>query len=493
MSAGSCFGLKKIVCIALSAYSLVLWSDPAFAAFRGRKSHLSKATWVGKILTTGGTCTAGVGNFTGGWCYGGTSDTTAGSGNGMFNFATGVAVDAKNDNFFVADTQNNRIQKFVLSTGAFVGWIGKIKTTGGTCTAGVGNFTGGWCSGGTSETANTGIGNGMFNLPYGIAVDSANNFLYIADSANHRIQKFVLSTGAFVGWVGRIAVGGGTCTAGVGNFTGGWCSGGSSGTGTGNGMFNAAYHLAIDVPNDLMYVPDGNNHRIQKFTLSTGAFVGWLGRQTANGGTCTAGSGNFTGGWCSGSTGQTGTGNGMFNTPVSVELDTLNNVMLVSDANNSRIQKFTLSTGVFVGWLGKISATGGTCNAGANLFTGGWCSGGTSTSGTGDGMFNATGDMAINVGGNALYVNDRLNGRIEKFVLSTGAFIGWIGKIATTGGSCTTGANLFSAGWCQGGTSTTGTGDGMLWIQFGLDFDFATNSLLIGDTILNRVTRISSF
>ena len=69
-----------------------------------------------------------------------------------------VATDA-NGNVYVADTNNNRIQKFDPS----------------------GTFVAAW---GTS-----GSGNGQFAGPTGVAADASGN-VYVADQSNNRIQKF---------------------------------------------------------------------------------------------------------------------------------------------------------------------------------------------------------------------------------------------------------------------------------------------------------------
>src|SRR5438876_1123667 len=90
----------------------------------------------------------------------GTSLTTGrslGSGPGQFRGADGVAVD-RNGNVFVADTDNERIQKF---------------DNGGT-------FLTTWGSAGT--------GPGQFNVPR-VAVDGSGN-VFVADAFNNRIQKF---------------------------------------------------------------------------------------------------------------------------------------------------------------------------------------------------------------------------------------------------------------------------------------------------------------
>ena len=81
-----------------------------------------------------------------------------GSGDSQLNNPEGIALDSLG-NIYVADTSNNRVQKF-NSAGVF-----QLKF-------------------GTS-----GSGNGQFSSPIGIALDSLGN-IYVADTNNHRVQKF---------------------------------------------------------------------------------------------------------------------------------------------------------------------------------------------------------------------------------------------------------------------------------------------------------------
>ena len=70
----------------------------------------------------------------------------------------GVALD-RPGNIYVADTENNRIQKFTAD--------GFLITTWGT----------------------QGSGNSQFKNPSGVAVDAAGN-IYVTDTDNYRVQKF---------------------------------------------------------------------------------------------------------------------------------------------------------------------------------------------------------------------------------------------------------------------------------------------------------------
>ena len=132
----------------------------------------------------------------------------------------------------------------------------------------------------TSGTVFAGSLSGTFDSPEGVAVDPAGGYFYVADSQNSRIEKFNLSTGAFVGAIGGLIGSTGTCP--VTGAASGWCTGGLFSPGTASGEFGNVYYtdnlrLAIDPTHGLLYVSDGGNDRVEKFALSTGAFEGSLG------------------------------------------------------------------------------------------------------------------------------------------------------------------------------------------------------------------------
>ena len=83
---------------------------------------------------------------------------TYGTGDGQFLSPHGVAV-ASDGSVYVADSENNRIQRFT-SAGVFV-----------------------------SQWGNEGTGDGQFLSPWGVAVASDGS-VYVADTGNNRIQKF---------------------------------------------------------------------------------------------------------------------------------------------------------------------------------------------------------------------------------------------------------------------------------------------------------------
>jgi DNA-binding beta-propeller fold protein YncE len=91
-----------------------------------------------------------------------------------------------------------------------------------------------------TKWGNSTDGQGEFSNPQGVATDSSGN-VYVADTWNHRIQKFDPSGGFITKW-------------------------GSSGAS--NGQFISPLGVAID-SSGKVYVADSGNNRIQKFGDTT--------------------------------------------------------------------------------------------------------------------------------------------------------------------------------------------------------------------------------
>lgn len=281
-----------------------------------------------------------------------------GGGAGQFDFPNGIDVDMTG-NVYVSDWNNNRVQKFTssggfltewgssgLADGLFAGPIGLAVDNLGNIYVADGNnhriqkfdsngtFLTKWGRNGGDGTS--GSGDGEFQFPFDVAVDSSGN-IYVAEFMNARVQKFT-SSGVFITKWGANGGDGTTGTAdgefmeprGIAVDTGGnvyvtdfilnriqkfdssgvfllkWGSSGS-----GNGQFDGPNHLEVD-GNDNVYVPDSDNDRIQKFSSS----------------------GTFLAKW-----GSVGSSAGEFIQPISVAIDSSGNVYVV-DLGNHRIQKF---------------------------------------------------------------------------------------------------------------------------------------------------------
>jgi hypothetical protein len=275
-------------------------------------------TW-GKTVnmtTSANLCTAASLNT----CQAGSNTTALG---GEFNSPTDVATDAGN-NVYVADQSNNRIQRF-NSLGTFERTWGKgvnMTTGGNLCTAASLN---------TCQAGSTGPLGGEFIAAFGIATDAGSN-VYVADTFNHRIQKFD-SFGTFDRTWGKgvnMTTGGNLCTAASLNT----CKAGS--TGPLGGELNTPDGVATDAAGNV-YVADTFNHRIQKFD-SVGTWDRAWGRNVDSVAPglgfeiCT------TAGSCKAADASTGLG-GDLKTPTDVAADAGGSVY-VADAFNQRIQKF---------------------------------------------------------------------------------------------------------------------------------------------------------
>ncbi|MFC1616656.1 carboxypeptidase regulatory-like domain-containing protein [Candidatus Margulisiibacteriota bacterium] len=93
---------------------------------------------------------------------------SSGTGNAEFENTYGVGADSAGD-IYISDANNNRVQKF-RADGTFVAKWGKNDGNG-----------------------DSGDGDGEFNYPEGIAVDSEDN-IYVIDNSNDRVQVFSGST-----------------------------------------------------------------------------------------------------------------------------------------------------------------------------------------------------------------------------------------------------------------------------------------------------------
>ncbi|HEY5195238.1 MAG TPA: 6-bladed beta-propeller [Solirubrobacteraceae bacterium] len=240
-----------------------------------------------------------------------------GTGEKQFIGPWGIAIDPRNNNVYVSDQANNRVEE-LSSTGAFIkmfGWgVGKAaKAEFEICTT--------ECKAGTAGT-----GNGQFSVMAGLAVDASGN-VWVADFGNNRVQEFN-EKGEYArkfGTVGKgaeqfegplnIAVYGSDLyitdyhNNRVQEFT-------TSGAhvkvfgeaGSENGKFSNPYGIAVDPRNGNVYVVDSANHRVQQFS-SAGSFTTKFG--------------------------SSGTGSGQFTTPTGIAIGLSGGIYVVDNGTNS--------------------------------------------------------------------------------------------------------------------------------------------------------------
>jgi hypothetical protein len=144
-----------------------------------------------------------------------------GLSNGNFKSPSSVTVDSA-DNVYVADTGNNRIQKF-SENGTFITKWGEYGTA-----------------------------NGSFSRPFGVVADPAGN-VYVADTGNNRIQKFS-GNGTFITDLGKYGIN--------------------------SGNFKSPSSVTVDSAGNV-YVADTGNNRIQKFS-ENGTFITKWGKYGSN-------------------------------------------------------------------------------------------------------------------------------------------------------------------------------------------------------------------
>jgi sugar lactone lactonase YvrE len=234
---------------------------------------------------------------------------------------------------YVADSLNNTIRK-ITSTGVVTTFAGSAGVTGS--------------ADGTGSAA-------QFNLPRGVALDSAHNVLYVVDGQNHTIRKITIP-GAVV-----------TTLAG---------QAGTPGYADGNGtaaQFNTPRGVAVDSAGNV-YVADTFNHTIRKIDSSGNVttFAGLAGH---------AGQADGTGGAA------------RFRQPRGVAVDSAGNVY-VGDSANESIRKIT-PAGVVTTLAGSPDGNSG------------------SADGTGSAaLFNFPYGVAVDTSGN-VYVADSSNNTIR--------------------------------------------------------------------------------
>lgn len=191
-----------------------------------------------------------------------------------------------------------------------------------------------------NQWGGAGQGDGQLSLPQGLALDSSDNF-YIADTGNYRVQKWD-SSGSYVSQFGTY--------------------------GSGDGQFEWPVAVAVDSAGNI-YVLDNSRNRVQKFDSNGNYLLQW---------------------------GTLGSADGEFNGPYDLAIDS-SDQLYVADGYNNRIQKFD--------------------SAGNHLLSWG-------TSGSGDGQFDWPTAVAVDSNGN-VYVADTNNSRAQKFDSNGGYLTQW--------------------------------------------------------------------
>ncbi len=294
--------------------------------------------------------------------------------------------------------------------------------------------------GDTDGTSWTGAvaGTALFRSPRGIVVDPAGTNLYVADRLSSRIRKIVIATGAVTTVAGNAA----------GSVDGTGWSGAVAGTAT----FGSPRGITVDPAGTNLYVCDGNNRRIRKIVIATGAVTTLTGNDVG----APAGLADGTG-W----TGAVA-GTATFDTPEGITVDPAGNSLYVTDTGNHRIRKIVIATGAVTTLAGN-----GLGNADGTGWTG--AVPGTAT-------FNAPAGITVDPAGTNLFVADSGNHRIRKIVIATGS-------VTTLAGNGL--GSIDGTGW-------TGAvpGTGLFHVPYALALDPAGTKLYVCDEGNRRIRKV---
>jgi len=375
----------------------------------------------------------------------------------QLNDPTGVALDSSGD-VYIVDSNNNRIQEVPIATGTQWGQsmtAHDMYTVAGSSTGSSGH-TG---DGGAATSAD------LYH-PYGMTVDSSGD-LYVADSANNRIQEVPTATGTQ--WTQSMTADDMYTVAG--SSTGSSGSTGNGGAGT-SAKFDYPAGLALDSSGDL-YISDESNNALRMVAgASESAFPGG------------ADSLYMVAGNDLNASGTSGDGSPAFPTaglssPSDEVIDSAGD-LYICDQYNNRIQEVPATTGtqwgqsMIAGYMYTIAGS----SSGSSGHTG---DGGAATSAKLDAPVAVTLDSAGN-----LYIADQGNNRIQEVAASTG----------TQWGQSMTIDDMYTvAGSSTGSSGSTGNGgaatSAKLHTPSGLAFD-STGDLYIGDSDNSRVQEVAA-
>jgi sugar lactone lactonase YvrE len=313
----------------------------------------------------------------------------SGSGPGQFSGPQGIAVDGTG--VYIADSGNQRVQKFDSSGAPVASW--------GSAGSGAGQFSWPWgllATGGSvwvadaynhrlqkfsqagahQATIGSPPGIGDYYFPYDIT-SAASGDMYVTDQSDFErldtsgnpISRSHLAGKAY----GIVVTATGINAAGPGDHVTRYDAAGSlldqfGGTGSALGQLSAPRGMTADAGGNL-YVADALNNRIQKF--------GPAGAPLA-------------------SFGSKGPGDGQFYTPKDVALDSAGN-LYVADSYNNRIEKFS-PAGDFIAKWGTL--------------------------GSGDGQLKGPTSVVVDREGH-VFVSDAQNNRIQEYDSNGTYLAGW--------------------------------------------------------------------
>jgi YD repeat-containing protein len=288
----------------------------------------------------------------------------------------GVATGYGNNNLYIADSSNNRVQEVAASGGTQ--W--NISMTAGDIYTVAGN-----ASGTSGHSGNSGVATSAYlYYPSSVAQSSAGT-LFIADSDNNRVQDVCSATGS--------------CGTANDVYT---FAGNAAGTAGHTGDAGAATAAYLSDPTSVVssngqqiYIADEANNRIQEVAYSG---------HTEFGMTMTAGDIYTIAGSATGSHGYSGNGglatSALLNASEQIALDSSHN-LYIADTANDRVREVSASTADISAFAGNGTAMMAAGDSGSALASG---------------IYGPAGIVTDNAGD--IFVGDN-NGRVQEMAASS--------------------------------------------------------------------------
>ena len=380
---------------------------------------------------------------------------SSGSSDGRFDIPTDLAIDKDTGDIYVVDSDNNRVQRFQSdgdfdnlefgssksSDDEYLGTPSAIAVHKKTDYIYVADSTNDSISvfdddGNFKFSFDDDASSDKFDKPSGMVIDDSENILYVADTGNNKIRMFELTDDD-------------NCPSGTDEVINDEvCFVEEFGSlGNDDGEFDEPSGLTFDEDENMLYVADTENNRIQVFEIITGK-------------TCPSGTDEIIDGVCFVEEfGTSGSTDGKFNAPSGLAIDEDNGLLYVADSDNNRIQMLssTGSSSDIISFSDKFGSRG-----------------------TSDDEFNKPTDLAID-NSNQLYVVDSENDRIKIFDL-------------TGGDNCPSGTDeVINDEVCfDEDFGSSGSSDGRFDIPTDLAIDKDTGDIYVVDSDNNRVQRFQS-